>query len=183
MLRPITAIACLAALTACASDQTASNAGMAGRNAAAAAMAAPAAPDYVMMAGASDLFEIQSSQVALQKTQNAEIRAFAQMMIDHHTQTSAEVMAAAKAAGLNPAPPALPADKQQKIAMLQSTAAAGFDAAYMREQLAGHSEALALHQSYAANGDAAPLKRVASKAVPIVETHLTRARTLAGSAR
>src|SRR3712207_8417473 len=43
---------------------------------------------YVRMAAASDLFEIQSSQLALQNAQRPEVRQFAQMLITHHTQTT-----------------------------------------------------------------------------------------------
>ena len=49
---------------------------------------------YLTMAGASDLFEIQSSELALEKSQNAGGREFAQMMIDHHRKTTQDVTAA-----------------------------------------------------------------------------------------
>lgn len=51
---------------------------------------------YVMAAGASDLFEINSSQVALEKTQNPAVRRYADMLIKHHQKTTAATMAAAK---------------------------------------------------------------------------------------
>ena len=54
---------------------------------------------YVTQAGASDLFEIQSSQLALTKAQRPEVREFAQTMITHHTQTTAALTAAAGRAG------------------------------------------------------------------------------------
>ena len=55
---------------------------------------------YVEMAAASDMFEIQSSQLARSRAQNPAIREFAQMMIDHHTQTTQQLRAAAQAAGV-----------------------------------------------------------------------------------
>lgn len=147
-------------------------------SASAAAAPAPSSADFVAQAAASDMFEIQSSQIALQKSQAAPVRQFAQMMVDHHTMTTRDLTAAAQKAGLTP-PSTLPPDKAQKIAALQSAPAAGFDAAYMREQVQGHQEALALHQSYAAGGDNADLKGVARKAVPIVTGHLRQAQELA----
>jgi len=136
---------------------------------------------YVAAAGASDLFEIRSSQVALQKAQRPEVKAFAQMMIDHHTKTTADLTAAARQGGLNPPPPALPAEKEGRIAALQSANGGQVDALYMREQVAGHEEALALHEGYARAGDNAALKAAAAKTAPIVRTHLDRARSLAGA--
>jgi putative membrane protein len=178
MIRQYIVIGCAAALAACASSETAMNA--MGNSTPVSAAARTASLDYVTKAGASDMFEIQSSQIALQKAQNPEVRSFAQMMIDHHTSTSAQLMSAAKQAGLAPPPAALPADKQQKIAMLRNTPAASFDQTYMREQVAGHTEALALHQSFAQNGEVDPLRQVAHQAVPVVEGHLVQARRIAG---
>ncbi|WP_436425917.1 DUF4142 domain-containing protein [Enterococcus faecium] len=43
----------------------------------------------------------------------------------------------------------------------------------MTQQKAAHARALALHRGYAANGTAAPLKAVAGKIAPVVQTHLT----------
>jgi putative membrane protein len=173
------AVAC-GGLAACASSDTATMAAADTGMAIDAAAAAPASPmAYVAAAGASDMFEIQSSQVALQKSTNPDVKAFAQMMVDHHTKTTADLMAAAKQAGLNPPPPALPADKARMIAALQSASPGAFNEMYMKGQVAGHEEALAIHTGYADKGDSAPLKAAAAKTAPIVSSHLERARTIA----
>ena len=132
---------------------------------------APAAMEFVRMAGASDLYEIQSSQLVLQSTQDSELRDFAQMMIDHHTQTTATVAAAARAAGLTPPPPALDAPKSQMISQLQAAQGTARDALYRQQQVQAHREALTLHTSYSRNGDTAELKTAAGTAVPIVARH------------
>ncbi|HYC73667.1 DUF4142 domain-containing protein [Brevundimonas sp.] len=132
---------------------------------------APAAMEFVRMAGASDLYEIQSSQLVLQTTQDAGLRGFAQMMIDHHTQTTATVAAAARAAGLTPPPPALDAPKSQMIRQLQAAQGTARDALYKQQQVQAHREALTLHTSYSRNGDTPQLKTAAGTAVPIVARH------------
>jgi putative membrane protein len=137
------------------------------------------APAYVAAAAASDQFEIQSSQAALQKAQSADVRSFAQMMIDHHTMTSQTLATAARGASIAAPPATLPPDKAQKVAALQNAPNTGFDALYLREQAAAHQEALAVHQAYAASGDNPALRQAASQAVPIVQQHLTRAQALA----
>src|SRR5690349_8289734 len=78
---------------------------------------------YVVMASASDLFEIQSSQIALSKAQRPETRQFAQMLITHHTRTSAGLTAAAAASGLNPPAPTLMPMQRQMINALQGASA------------------------------------------------------------
>jgi putative membrane protein len=133
---------------------------------------------YVTMAAASDLFEIQSSQIALQKSQDQTVRGFAQMLITHHTQTTQQLTAAAQAAGLTPPPPQLMPMQADMIAQLQAADGAGFDRTYLTQQVPAHEMALALHRNYAANGDTPALRTVAAAAVPIVEGHLTQARQL-----
>ena len=130
---------------------------------------------YTMAAGQSDLFEINSSQIALQKSQNPAIRKYADMMIKHHTKTTAATMKAAQKAGLTPMPPALDPGATQSINELQTAAAGDFDRVYLAQQVPAHQAALDLHQSYAEGGDQAPLKKTARTAVPIVKQHLAAA--------
>ena len=133
------------------------------------------AMDYGRMAGASDLFEIQSGQMALQVSQNPDVRAYAQMLVQHHTMTSNEMMAAARAAGMAPPPPMLDSRKQAMMAQLQSTPANRFESTFLSIQMTAHQEALALHSHYAARGDVPQLRAVAARAVPIVRQHLEQA--------
>jgi putative membrane protein len=141
-------------------------------------MTPTAAMDYVKMAGASDLYEIQSSQMALSRSQNPTIRQFAQMLVTHHTQTTQQLMAAAQAAGMSPPPPMLMPMQQQMIAKLQGASAASFDHLYIDQQIPAHEMALALHQNYASNGDTPALRSAAAGAVPIVQQHLNEARRI-----
>lgn len=136
------------------------------------------ADPYVMAAGQSDLYEINSSQIAMQKSQNAKVRSFAAMLIKHHQMTTAATMKAATKAGLTPTPPALDPGAVASINELQSASAADFDRLYIGQQIPAHQAALDLHQSYAASGDKAPLRTSARAAVPIVKQHLAAAMKL-----
>lgn len=127
--------------------------------------------DYVKAAGMSDLYEITSSKLALQKSKNDDVRRFAQMMIDHHTQTTAATVRAARQDGLSPTPPKLGA-AQASITELRRAAAGDFDRLYVGQQLPAHQAALDLHRSFAANGDKPALKTSAQSAVPIVQQHI-----------
>ncbi|MBU3077839.1 DUF4142 domain-containing protein [Sphingomonas quercus] len=146
--------------------------------AAAAASGDPAL--YVAKAGASDLYEIQSSQLALQKAAANEVRQFGQMMIQHHQMTTKQVIEAAHTAGMTPQPPTLEPPQQAMIQELQGLSGQAFDTAYLRQQRVAHDQALALHSDYATNGDNAALRRVAGQAVPIVQRHIDALRALPG---
>lgn len=132
-----------------------------------------AAPAYVAAAGASDLYEIESSRMALRKGSSDAVRRFAQTMIDHHTGTTRDVTAAATQAGLRPRPPKLMPEQRRMIDRLRPLSGERFDREYVTQQRMAHDMALQLHQGYAQNGDRAPLQAVATKAVPIIEQHRT----------
>jgi putative membrane protein len=138
----------------------------------------PASLAYVAKAGAGDLYEIQSSQIAARRARNPQVRSFARMLVTDHTRTTRQVLAAARASGLRPRPAVLEPAQRRMILELQRTPAGRFDQVYLSQQIPAHQEALALHQRYAGNGDAPALRRVAAGAVPVVEAHLGHARRL-----
>lgn len=127
---------------------------------------------FVTKAGASDLYEKQSSQLVSKSTQNPDIRRFAQDMITDHGKTTATVTAAAKQAGLPAKPPKLNATQTANMKALTSAQGAARDRLYLQQQGTSHQQALALHQGYSQAGTEPHLKAAATKAVPIVQHHI-----------
>ena len=136
------------------------------------------APGYMQMAASSDMFEIESSRMALQMSQNPAVRSFAQMMVNDHSRTTSEIMAAAQSMGMQPPPPQMLPQHADMLNRLRAAAPGDFDRAYKAEQVMAHQEALTLHQNFAQGGDAPALRAVAARAVPIVQGHLTQAQNL-----
>ena len=128
-----------------------------------------AAPAFVAMAASSDMYEIESSRLALQRTQNPMLRMHAEMMIRDHTNTTTQLKAAASSAGLGVPMQMLPI---HAALMDQLSRSANFDATYRSQQLTSHRQALALHDTYARRGDNPQLRGVAAAAVPVVRGHL-----------
>ena len=116
------------------------------------------------------MFEIRSSEVALQKSQSDAVRGFAQMMINDHTAASEGLKTAAEQDGVS-----VPAEMLEKHATqlqtLQDAPAESFDTSYTQAQVAAHEEALALMQSYAETGEGAALKAHAAKSAPVIQMH------------
>lgn len=137
------------------------------------------APGYLSMAASSDMFEIQSGQLAQQMSQNPNVRNFANMLITDHTQSTQMLMAAAAAAHL---PPMTPVLLPQHQALLDQERAAGsgyaFDQAFQQIQIQAHQQALTLHQNYATSGDVPQLRATAAQIVPVVQRHLQMAQSL-----
>lgn len=136
--------------------------------------------NYVQKAAQGDLFEIQSSQLALQQAQSPDTKTFAQRMITDHTTSSEALKAGIQSAGLDvKAPDKLDKAHETKINNLRKANGKDFDQAYMREQLAAHKEALQLHKNYASKGDNPALKNTAANTATVVEHHLAMAQDLA----
>jgi putative membrane protein len=135
---------------------------------------APLAPaTFVAKAGASDLYEKQSSQLVLATTANPKIKGFAQMMITDHSKSTAEVKRAATAAHVKVAPPRLDADGLKNVAALRAAKGRARDTLYVQQQKVAHQKALALHQGYASNGTVPSLRTVAAGIAPVVQTHIS----------
>jgi putative membrane protein len=137
--------------------------------------------DYVRIASASDLFEIESSRLALERAQNAQVREFAQMLIADHTRSTEQLRAAAAQAqpAVEVPAPQLNPEQQTMMEGLRAAQGAAFDQLYMQGQVQAHQQTLAALQAYARGGDAPSLRQHAETTSGPVERHLERARELA----
>jgi putative membrane protein len=137
------------------------------------------APGYLATAASSDMFEIQSGQLAQQMSQNPGVQSFGGMLVTDHTQSTQMLMAAAQSARVSPPPPAL---LPQHQALLDQLRAAGsgpsFDMAFQQIQIQAHQQALMLHQNYAQSGDVPALRATAGQIVPVIQRHLAMAQSL-----
>jgi putative membrane protein len=143
-------------------------------------LASVSATDYVKLAADADMYEIQSSRLALTRSKRADVKAFARQMIADHTMTSKALMAALKNNDRTIKTPStmLSTDNAAKITLLKKAPKASFDDLYLQQQAVAHQNAWALHKGYATDGTDVALKQVASTAVPIVERHLTHAKQM-----
>ena len=184
----ILASAATLALAACGGGETtASNEAMAdnavldtGDNMVETNMAAPGAAatastgqDYATMAAAGDMYEIESSRLAMEKAESAELKEIAQMIITDHEKSTADLKTAAGQA--QPAitvTPMLNAEQQANMEALRAASGAEFDRLYIQQQIPAHEKTLTLVRDYASNGDVASLKQHAATVTAPVERHL-----------
>jgi putative membrane protein len=135
------------------------------------------ATSFAGKVAAANTFEIQSSQLANERAQSADVKSFAQQMITDHMKAGAEFKTAVQAADMS-APAERPNAKQTAaLSKLRSVQGPAFDNAYVREQLAAQ-EAVSLFGSYSKNGKTAPLKNFAAKTLPTLEHHLSMVQDL-----
>ena len=130
----------------------------------------------------ANLDEVAAAQVAQQKSQNDQVKNFAQQMIADHGQALKDVQALAQSKGVTL--PTAPDSKQQAMdQQLNALSGAAFDRAYLkRAGVAAHKQAhamLARAQTRATDPD---LKALIAKMQPTVDQHLATVQQLASSA-
>lgn len=140
------------------------------------------AEQFVAAAVPSNLFEIQSSELALQRTSTAPVQQFAQKMIADHTAAGERLQAVLAEGGAVAAPPmALDPPHQAMLTQLTNATAETFDTAYVNLQLQAHEEAVSLFSAYATSGDDPALRAFAAETLPVLQHHLSEVLTLAGN--
>jgi len=128
---------------------------------------------FVKEASIGNEFEVETSKLALEKSQNKDIRTFAQAMIDDHTKTEAELreLLQTSATGLK-VEENLDGKHQDMMNKLQSLSTDNFNHEYVSMQTKAHKEAMDLFRSYSKNGDDPALKKFAADTLPTLEEHL-----------
>jgi len=138
----------------------------------------PGTTEFVDKAATSDMFEIASSKLAVERGNDA-TKAFAQQMVTDHTKTTNDIeglinggkVAAQLPAGMTKAQDA----KLKKLEALQGPA---FDKQYDADQVAAHKEAVALFKGYSKSGKNPELKAWTAQTEPALEHHLAMAQAL-----
>ena len=131
------------------------------------------AKTFADKATVSNKYEIDTSELALRYGKAEDVKTFAEKMIADHKKAGEEFKAALAKANLEPPNETLDVTHSAKYAKLRVfTTDAGFDRAYVDQQLAAHQDAVATFKDYAANGKNEPLKEFASKTLPALEHHL-----------
>ena len=133
--------------------------------------------NFVEKATLSNMFEIESAKLALERSKVQPIKDYAQAILDAHTASSSELAPLASAA-LVTAPTQLDSGFQSQLKQLQDASVEDFDDRYLDQQTEVHENTASLLKDFSANGKDAQLQAFALKMLPIVEAHLTQAKAL-----
>ena len=129
-----------------------------------------------------NMAEVDAGKMALEKSQNAEVKKFAQQMVDEHGSALADVQALARAKNAT-LPDGAGAMAKTRATALKALSGNLFDKEYAKRAGVGdHESTLKLLQKIQKDGKDADLKALAAKMQPAVEHHLEMAKQLAASA-
>src|SRR5947208_1832580 len=132
---------------------------------------------FVAKAASAGMFEVKSSQLAQERAQKADVKRFAEHMIQDHTKANQELMALAQQKGYT-IPTHMDAKCQECFDRLSNARGEAFDSAYVQEQLKAHREAVKMFQQASQTVDDPELKAWAAKTLPKLREHLRQVEAL-----
>lgn len=128
----------------------------------------------------ANMAEIETGKLALSKSQNAEVKTFAQQMIDDHGKALSELQTLAQSKGVT-LPTELDAKHKKMAAKLEKLSGDAFDKEYMKQAgLNDHKATHAKLQKISKNAKDPDVKAAAEKTIPTVEQHLKAAQQMSG---
>ncbi|CUI05992.1 DUF4142 domain-containing protein [Massilia antarctica] len=120
----------------------------------------------------ANMAEIEAGKLALTKSQNAEVKTFAQQMIDDHTKALGDVTQLAQTKGVT-LPTELDSKHKALAAKLGKLSGDAFDKAYMGQAGVGDHKAVhAALKKFESKAKDPDVKALAAKMLPTVEQHL-----------
>ncbi len=126
----------------------------------------------------SNLAEIQSSELALKRSQNSGVREFAQRMIDEHSRLQSQLVELARAKDVQL--PDQPAAEQRKLAQrLASLEGERFDDSYQREVgEQAHERTRTMLKRAQEQAQDPQLRAMVAQAMPVINEHMNHAKSM-----
>lgn len=134
--------------------------------------------DFMKAAAESGHAELQAARLATTKSANAQIKSYAQMLIDDHTEANAQLTQIAKAEGVSlPTEPSLM--QKGKLQLLKRADGLDFDKRFAEDMgVDAHRKVIELFREEVANGRDPQVKAFAQQVLPKLERHLEMAQQL-----
>ena len=152
-------------------------AGVSAASLAAEAEDTPPAPSvFITKAALGAMTEVELGKIALKKSQDPQVREFAQRMVTDHGKANQDLASLAKSIGIKP-PSGLDAEQRTMIANLEREDGAAFDRAYCEHMVLGHTKAIALFESASKASDP-DIAGFAKKTLPTLKEHKQMAEQL-----
>jgi putative membrane protein len=144
----------------------------------AAGQASPMDKMFVRKAMQGGMAQVQLGQLTLQKTDNDQVKQFAQRMIDDHTRMNDQMKPVAQQLGVD-VPAQISKKDRATMAKLQALSGAAYDQAYIKDMVKDHKQDLSDFQMEASSGQDQTVKDAASQGSKVIAQHLQLAQQMA----
>ncbi|HEY3875038.1 MAG TPA: DUF4142 domain-containing protein [Candidatus Kapabacteria bacterium] len=129
-----------------------------------------------------DSAEITEAKLAMAKSKNPQVKAFAQMMITDHTKMKNDKANLAKQLNITPQPPAndqTPSQMTSELSALNSASSSrAFDSIYVNDAVVDHQKDLSEATQMQSQASAPQLKTAIGQALPVIQKHLDHAQMM-----
>ena len=126
---------------------------------------------FVRKALQGGLAEVQLGQLTLQKSNNDQVKQFAQRMIDDHTKLGEQMKPVAQQLGVSD-PNGVSKKDRSTMAKLQALSGPAYDEAYIRDMVKDHKQDLSEFQTEASSGQDQTVKDAANQGSKVIAQHL-----------
>ena len=137
-------------------------------------------PEIASVAVTANQIDINSAKIAKERSKNADILKFADLMISDHQSVIDQAVALVKKLGVTPMDNALSkklnSDAEATIKVLRSKSDADFNKAYIDNEVSYHKAVInTVQDQLIPQSQNAELKALLQKVLPILKTHLEHA--------
>jgi putative membrane protein len=126
---------------------------------------------FVKKALQGGMAEVQLGQLTLQKSNNDQVKQFAQRMIDDHTKLGEQMKPVAQQLGVSE-PNDISKKDKSTMAKLQALSGPAYDQAYIKDMIKDHKQDLSEFQTEASSGQDPTLKDAANQGIKVIAQHL-----------
>lgn len=133
---------------------------------------------FVTKATQDGMAEVAIGKVAAERAQSADVKQFAQRMVDDHQKANDELKSLAEQEKIK-VPSDMSKDQKAMQSRLEKLSGADFDKTYMREMVKDHENAVSMFEQYAKSGHNQQLKDWASKTLDTLKQHEQQAKETA----
>lgn len=130
---------------------------------------------FVTQATSSNMLEIQSSHLAMERSRQEQVRRYAEKMIDDHGIAAERMKSAAMGQSIPDNMSKLHIEALEQLRLANDDQ---FDARYLEMQVQAHEDAVLLYEQYAATGEQESLKQYAQQMLPALREHLQSVQAL-----
>lgn len=133
--------------------------------------------EFVINAGKGGKAEVEVATDALQHAANADVKAFAQKLVDDHTKANEKLTAIAGTKGVT-IPSEMQGEMKEMKERLMKLTGKSFDQAFIKQMVDDHTATIAKFEDESANGTDAEVKAFVDEALPTLREHLKTAQDL-----
>jgi putative membrane protein len=139
--------------------------------------ATPAEQDFMIKAAQANLAEVDLARIVMQKTQNSDVKDFANMIQSDHTDAYEDLTDLMRNKGMSP-PDVLSPDAKSDIEKIGALLGPELDREFVNTMVADHQKALEMFRDQVNIAKSPEVRKYAERLIPTLEMHLEKAQKL-----